>query len=282
MTQVRFRFCCTLTDLADTLHAWVYAAAPGQQVAVAKTCSRVQRQSHYWQHPAPHHLLQLGASRDMYTRAVCVSKFFLPPAPAYSAATLSQMRPPMMAIMGHLLLGEAMGWFGAAGCFISLTGAIIVSHPPFLFGGHSDWGKHRLLGTVCGIASPLFGAGAGYCIRRIQKQEPALVVALWFHIVTVSILVWPLIAGWPEPAAMVSARDAGLLLGLSACSFCAQLLMTRAFQLLPAARASALSFMGVIYAHAWVSGMHCWTQLGYTIACLPALGNSLQSIGKCL
>lgn len=158
-----------------------------------------------------------------------------------------------MAVMGALLLGEPLGWIGAAACLISLFGAVIISHPPFLFGGHADWGHHRLLGTLCGMASPCFGAGAGYCIRRIQKTEPALVVALWFHLVTVGVLMWPLIAGFPQAPVLVSAADAGLLVGIAASSFCAQLLMTRAFQLLPAARASALSFMGVVYSHALVS-----------------------------
>jgi drug/metabolite transporter (DMT)-like permease len=161
----------------------------------------------------------------------------------------------MMAVMGRLLLNEPLGWVGAAGCLISLTGATVISHPPFLFGGHSTWGPQRLLGTLCGIASPCFGAGTGYCIRRIQKQEPALVVALWFHTVTVGLLVWPLLAGWPQAAAMVEARDAGLLVGISCSSFCAQLLMTRAFQLLPAARAASLNFLGVVYSHALVSGV---------------------------
>jgi drug/metabolite transporter (DMT)-like permease len=158
----------------------------------------------------------------------------------------------MMAVMGYFLLNEPLGWLGAAGCLISLAGATVVSHPPFLFGGHTEWSKQRMLGTLCGIASPCFGAGTGYCIRRIQKQEPALVVALWFHTVTVSLLIWPLLAGWPQAAVMVAAKDAALLLGISCSSFCAQLLMTRAFQLLPAARAASLNFLGVVYSHALV------------------------------
>lgn len=151
--------------------------------------------------------------------------------------------------MAWLLLGEPLGYMGLAGCLLSLTGAALIAHPPFLFGGHADWGPRRLLGTVCGILSPVFGAGTAYCVRRIAKKEPALVVALWFHIVTVGLLVWPLAAGWPQAAQAVELRDAALLLGISCSSFCAQLLMTRAFQIVPAARASALSFMGVIYSH---------------------------------
>lgn len=184
------------------------------------------------------------------TAAIACSYAALLNLPLGDAVTLAQLRPPVMAVMGYLLLHEPLGWLGAAGCLISLVGATIVSHPPFLFGGHSQWGQQRMLGTLCGIASPCFGAGTGYCIRRIQKQEPALVVALYFHICTVGLLVWPLLAGWPQAAVMVSARDAALLLGISCTSFSAQLLMTRAFQLLHAAHASSLNFLGVVYSHA--------------------------------
>jgi hypothetical protein len=74
-----------------------------------------------------------------------------------------------------------------------------------------------------------------------------------FCVLQVGLLVWPLLAGWPQAAVMVSARDAALLLGISCTSFSAQLLMTRAFQLLHAARASSLNFLGVVYSHALVS-----------------------------
>lgn len=107
----------------------------------------------------------------------------LPPFCFLPAVTLAQLRPPVMAVMGYLLLNEPLGWAGAAGCLVSLIGAVIISHPPFLFGGHAQWSNKRLLGTLYGVASPCFGAGVGYCIRRIQKSEPALVVALWFHTV---------------------------------------------------------------------------------------------------
>jgi drug/metabolite transporter (DMT)-like permease len=79
---------------------------------------------------------------------------------------------------------------------------------------------------------------------RIGQQEPALVVALWFHSVTIALMVWPLLLGLPEHAKLVAPRDCLLLLGIATTSFFAQLLMTRSFQLIPAARAAAVSFTG--------------------------------------
>lgn len=62
-------------------------------------------------------------------------------------------------------------------------------------------------------------------------------------------MVWPLLAGIPEAAKLVAWKDCLLLLGIATTSFFAQLLMTRSFQILAAARAAAVSFTGVIYSH---------------------------------
>lgn len=62
-------------------------------------------------------------------------------------------------------------------------------------------------------------------------------------------MIWPLLAGIPEAAKLVAWRDCLLLLGIATTSFFAQLLMTRSFQLIPAAKAASVGFMGVIYSH---------------------------------
>lgn len=62
-------------------------------------------------------------------------------------------------------------------------------------------------------------------------------------------MTWPLLAGIPQDAKPVAWKDCLLLLGIATSSFLAQLLMTRSFQLLAAARAAAVSFMGVVYSH---------------------------------
>jgi drug/metabolite transporter (DMT)-like permease len=70
-------------------------------------------------------------------------------------------------------------------------------------------------------------------------------MAVWFHTVSVSICVLPLLLGWPQAAVLPSWPQAALLAGVSSSSFFSQLLMTRSLQLLPAAQASAISFIQV-------------------------------------
>lgn len=57
-------------------------------------------------------------------------------------------------------------------------------------------------------------------------------------------MIWPLLVGIPQDAQLVALHDCLLLLGIATTSFFAQLLMTRSFQLIAAARAAAVSFTG--------------------------------------
>lgn len=69
-------------------------------------------------------------------------------------------------------------------------------------------------------------------------------VALWFHLTTICLTVWPLLFGLPEHARLVASHDCLLLLGIALTSFSAQLMMTRSFQITTAARAAAVGFTG--------------------------------------
>lgn len=83
-------------------------------------------------------------------------------------------RSTLTAVAASLVLRERLGARGAAGCALSLAGLVILTHPPFLGGGHADWGPRRLLGAACGAGAAVFCAGAFVCVRCIGKAEPAL------------------------------------------------------------------------------------------------------------
>ena len=40
-------------------------------------------------------------------------------------------------------------WCGVLGC---LTGNLLIAHPPFLFGGHEEWGKERIMGILFALS----------------------------------------------------------------------------------------------------------------------------------
>lgn len=61
----------------------------------------------------------------------------------------------LTALVARALLGEPLGGRGAGGAALSLVGLVVLMHPPFLAGGHADWGPQRLLGVLFGAAAAL-------------------------------------------------------------------------------------------------------------------------------
>lgn len=60
--------------------------------------------------------------------------------------TIMYSNPVVCALLAWLLRGERLGLQGCAGIAGTLLGVVLVSEPPFLFGGHA-WAHTRLVGA---------------------------------------------------------------------------------------------------------------------------------------
>lgn len=169
--------------------------------------------------------------------------------PLADGMTLFFLNPCLTAIAAWAIRGEPLGLSGLAGCLVSLLGMVVLIHPPMLFGGHADWGPKRILGTSLGLVSAVCCAGAFISIRFIGKSEPAIVVALYFHLSTAILSGFPLAFGWPQAATAISWFDGLMLVGVAAGSFAGQLFMTRSLQLEDASLISSLNFCQVLYSY---------------------------------
>jgi drug/metabolite transporter (DMT)-like permease len=206
--------------------------------------------------------------------------------PLGDAVVISLVGPPLTALLAFFLLKEALGWVGAAGCLAAFAGVVVVSQPPFLFGETetsptspsplSSTHGHAL-GVGAGVLAALATSCAMLAIRRIGGSEPAIVVTLAFHVASVAMGSASLLLGIPAPPQHPSSRNAGLLVTTGAVTFIAQLLVTRSFQLLPAAVAASLAFTGVAYAY--LAGA---VFFGEKLALPAALGTVLITSGVAL
>lgn len=228
----------------------------------------------------------LGHRKNMYklairgvTGAVTMTTYYmsLMMLPIPDAVTIFFTNPSMTVVLAWVLRGEPLGIRGASGCMLSLTGVVLLSHPPFLFGGTQQWSHTRIVGTVTGVIGAVFCAAGFVSIRYIGKAESALVIALWYHMATVAMSTVPLIAGFPTPAIWPSVTDNLLLVGVAVTSFVGQVLLTRGFQLETAARASAVNFTQVVYSYLF--GI---TIFGDTISPLGICGSLLVALGAML
>ena len=67
--------------------------------------------------------------------------------------TIMYSNPVLCALVAWLLRGERLGWQGCAGIAGTLVGVVLVSEPPFLFGGHA-WSHTRLVGAPFSLHAP--------------------------------------------------------------------------------------------------------------------------------
>jgi len=218
--------------------------------------------------------------------------------PLGDAVAVSLIGPPLTALLAFALLGEALGAAGVAGCLAAFVGVVVVSRPPFLFGdgdggggqataaggaaalGSSSGGGSRsqhAVGVATGALGALAGSGAMIAIRRIGGSEPAIVVTLAFHACSAALGAGSLLLGVPAPPRKTAPRNTALVAGVGAVAFCAQLLVTRSYQLLPAAIAASLSFTAVAYSYAAGAAL-----FGEKVTLPAALGTALISLGVAL
>ncbi|KAG2429743.1 hypothetical protein HXX76_010527 [Chlamydomonas incerta] len=230
--------------------------------------------------------LKFLLARGLFGAAAMTSYYFsLKLLPLADAVTLFFLNPAVTAIVAWAVLKEPLGGRGVAGVLVSVAGLVLITRPPFLgFSSgsssssssgssssaalHGDggvgvsssaaaaaaaaataWDAQRLLGTLFGVLSALLSAGAFISIRFIGKSEPALVMSVYFHLSAAASCAVPLLLGLPQRAVAPSGPQWALLAGVAATSFWGQILIGRGFQLLSAARASAINFTQVVYSY---------------------------------
>lgn len=194
-------------------------------------------------------LLMRGTSGALAILAKYLALFNLPIA---DAVVITNIGPPLTALLAWLLLKERLGWLGIGGCLLSLAGVVVVANPPFMHPGtEGPWNYHRAMGVLGGLGNAFSAAGSAIIIRLIATREQPLVIALWFHMVTMAVSWTPLLAHWPHGPTWPRGTDHLLLLGVTATTFLAQLFQTRGFQLLSASVGSSVGFTQVAYSYMW-------------------------------
>jgi drug/metabolite transporter (DMT)-like permease len=165
--------------------------------------------------------------------------------PLAEATVLQYLNPLFTALLAALLLGESLDARAAVSVLGSLVGLVLVARPSFLFGQ----GLEPLDPVACavGLAGALFSAGAYVTVRSIGPKQHPLVIVFWFPLVATPLSV-PLVLPvwkWPTPLEWLA------LVGVGVATQVAQLFMTRGLQHEKAARATAVSYLQIVFAVGW-------------------------------
>ena len=160
--------------------------------------------------------------------------------PLASATVLQYLYPPFTALLAWLMLGERIGKRVVAAMALGWLGVLLVAQP----GGSMALAWQPVL---IAIAGALFTALAYVSVRSLGQSEHPLVIVFYFPLVALPLSL-PLVAldpVVPTPMEMLWLLGVGLFTQLG------QVYLTRSLMALPAARATAISYVQVVFAGGW-------------------------------
>jgi drug/metabolite transporter (DMT)-like permease len=163
--------------------------------------------------------------------------------PLAEATVIHFTNPLFVAIAAPFVLGEKLGRAEIAGVVLGFAGVVLVAQPAFLFGGPGV--TLSPLGVGVGLMGAVFGACAYMVVRKLRTEHP-LVVVFHFPLLVVPLTLPLVIPVWVTP----TAYEWLLLVGIGIVTQVGQVKMTEGIHLEPAARATAASYVQIIFSFA--------------------------------
>eukprot|EP00803_Ostreobium_quekettii_P007753 evm.model.scf_1175.3 EVM.evm.TU.scf_1175.3 scf_1175:45511-47906(+) len=170
--------------------------------------------------------------------------------PLGDAYTLFLTNAAGTALLGWLLRVAKINRQLVAGIFLCTVGAVMASHPPFLFGGHQEWDNKRLLGVTLIGAAVLTGSCGFLLLGVIGERLPSVTLMSWIFLVSSLVSVITLSMGFPKPAVVdLGVHEWLLVFVLITVSLSGQFFTTRGVQLCKGPKGATLVTTQVIYSH---------------------------------
>jgi drug/metabolite transporter (DMT)-like permease len=194
--------------------------------------------------------------------------------PLAEATVIHFTNPIFVAIAAPMLLGERVGPREAFGVAMGLVGVIFVAQPAFLFGGG---GVHLSpIGVAVGLMGAVFGASASIVVRKLRTEHP-LVVVFHFPLLVVPLTLPFVIPVWVTP----TWQEWLLLIAVGLVTQFGQVKMTQGLREEPAARATAISYVQIVFSFAFGFALfhEVPTPLTWLGAALVAIGTLIVALG---
>jgi drug/metabolite transporter (DMT)-like permease len=197
--------------------------------------------------------------------------------PLAAATVLQYLYPPFTVLLAWLMLGEPISKRVLAAMALGWLGVLLVAQPAGLLQGGATL---ALVPVLIAIAGALFTAFAYVSVRSLGTSEHPLVIVFYFPLVALPLSL-PLVAlnpVLPTPAELL------WLVGVGVFTQLGQVYLTRSLTTLPAARATAISYVQVLFAGGWGwllfgESIDSWTIAGAGLvlaATLVSLSHSRQ------
>jgi len=164
--------------------------------------------------------------------------------PLADATVIQYTNPVWTAWLGWWLLDESLSGGEAALSAAGLLGVVLIARPTVLFGGVA---RLDPLAVAVGVTGALFSAAAYVSVRRLGRTEHPVIIVFYFTLITVPASL----PGLLVHAVVPTATEWVLLAGVGVAAVLGQLCLTRGLQREPAGRATAISYVQVVFAATW-------------------------------
>jgi len=175
--------------------------------------------------------------------------------PLAAATVLQYLYPTFTALLAWLVLGERVGWSVLVAVVVGWGGVLLVAHPGATL-------ALPLPAVLLAIGGALLTAVAYVSVRQLRNSEHPLVIVFYFPLVAVPMSL-PLVALNPV---LPTAGELLWLLGVGLFTQGGQVTLTRSLMALPAARATAISYVQVLFAGLWGWLLFAEPIVGRTVA----------------
>ena len=183
--------------------------------------------------------------------------------PLASATVLQYTYPTFTAGAAWLLLGERLRRRIGIAVVLGWIGVVLVIQPEWLGAGQIGLAIQPVMAALGGA---LFTALAYVCVRRLSTKEHPLVIILYFPLVSIPLTL-PMVI---QDGVLPSGLDWFWLLGVGVLTQLGQIWVTKGLSCLPAARATSLNYVQVLFAASWG-----WIWFNETITAFTCFGAAL-------
>lgn len=161
--------------------------------------------------------------------------------PLADATVIMYSNPVFTAVFAAIFLGESLSKIEIVGVLVSVGGVLLIAQPSFLFGGES---RLAMLDVTIALAGAIFAAISYVIVRQLRRSEHPMVVVFYFPLIAT-----PASIPFAIPDAVLpNWWELGLLLAIGIVTHIAQVTMTKGLHLEKAGRATAVSYLQIVFA----------------------------------
>ena len=164
--------------------------------------------------------------------------------PLAAATVIQYLHPTFTALLAWALIGERLSWRVLLAALVGWIGVLLLADPAGFGALGADLPR---TGVLLAVAGSLLSALAYVSVRALGRSEHPLVIVFFFPLVGL-VLSLPLALVNPV---LPTPGELGWLLGVGVLTQLGQLALTRGLLGLPAARATAMSYVQVPLAVLW-------------------------------